>query len=92
LDLARPCAAQLWAKHRCSDWPKSTANGNGYYKYQWWGRLKPDGSYDFIAIGHLGQRIYISPQRQAVAVRFGISDEGVDAWEDVLASVIANLP
>lgn len=70
-----------------SDWPAS----NGYYKYQWWGKLKPDGSYDFMAIGHAGQRIYISPQNRAIAVRFGISDEGVDAWEDVLANVIAQV-
>jgi CubicO group peptidase (beta-lactamase class C family) len=70
-----------------SDWPAS----NGYYKYQWWGKIKPDGSYDFIAVGHLGQRIYVSPQHRAVLVRFGISDEGVDAWEDVLASVIAKV-
>lgn len=70
-----------------SNWPES----NGYYKYQWWGKLKPDGNYDFMAIGHLGQRIYVSPQNRAIAVRFGISDEGVDAWEEVLASVIAKV-
>jgi CubicO group peptidase (beta-lactamase class C family) len=71
-----------------STWPES----GGYYKYQWWGKLKPDGSYDFMATGHSGQWIYVSPQKRAIAVRFGISDEGVDAWEDVLANVIANLP
>lgn len=70
-----------------SSWPKS----HGYYKYQWWGKFKPDGSYDFMAIGHLGQRIYVSPQNRAIVVRFGISDEGVDAWEEVLASVIAKM-
>lgn len=74
-----------------SDWREANASGIGYYKYQWWGRLKPDGSYDFMAIGHLGQRIYVSPQYRAVAVRFGISDEGVDAWEEVLASVITKV-
>jgi CubicO group peptidase (beta-lactamase class C family) len=70
-----------------SNWPQS----GGYYKYQWWGKLNPDGSYDFVAVGHLGQRIYVSPQNRAIAVRFGFSDEGVDAWEDILASVIANV-
>jgi hypothetical protein len=39
-------------------------------------------------VGHLGQRIYASPQNNAAVVRFGITDEGVDSWEDVLASVI----
>jgi CubicO group peptidase (beta-lactamase class C family) len=77
-----------WRAHTWfSNWPES----NGYYKYQWWGKIKPDGSYDFMAIGHLGQRIYVSPQNRAVAVRFGISDEGVDAWEEVLASVVAKV-
>ena len=75
-----------------SDWREANASGIGYYKYQWWGKLRPDGSYDFIAVGHLGQRIYVSPQNNAVAVRFGISDEGVDAWEEVLADVIAKVP
>jgi CubicO group peptidase (beta-lactamase class C family) len=70
-----------------SDWPQS----GGYYKYQWWGKVKPDGSYDFMAIGHHGQRIYVSPQKRAVVVRFGISEGGVDAWEEVLANVIAQM-
>jgi hypothetical protein len=39
-------------------------------------------------VGHLGQRIYVSPPNNAVVVRFGISDEGVDSWEDVLASIL----
>jgi CubicO group peptidase (beta-lactamase class C family) len=75
--------ANTWFSH----WPES----NGYYKYQWWGKLNPNGSYDFIAIGHNGQRIYVSPQNRAIVVRFGISEGGVDAWEDVLASVIAKV-
>jgi CubicO group peptidase (beta-lactamase class C family) len=80
--------ANTWFSH----WREATASGSGYYKYQWWGKLKPDGSYDFIAMGHLGQHIYVSPQNKAVIVRFGISDQGVDAWEEVLASVIAKVP
>jgi CubicO group peptidase (beta-lactamase class C family) len=71
-----------------SNWPAS----GGYYKYQWWGKNKPDGSYDFMAFGHHGQQIYISPQNRTVAVRFGISEGGIDAWEEVIASVIAKLP
>ena len=55
------------------------------------GKLKPDGSYDFCAVGHLGQRIYVSPPNKAVVVRFGISDEGVDSWEDVLASIVEKI-
>jgi CubicO group peptidase (beta-lactamase class C family) len=67
-----------------SDWKEAGA----YYKYQWWGKIEPDGSYDFVALGHLGQRIYVSPQNNTVVVRFGITDEGVDSWEGVLESVV----
>ncbi|HEU5102851.1 MAG TPA: serine hydrolase [Roseiflexaceae bacterium] len=74
---------------RANTWFTDWKEANGYYKYLWWGKLKDDGSYDHIAWGHFGQRIYVSPQNNAVAVRFGISDEGVDSWDDVLASVIA---
>jgi CubicO group peptidase (beta-lactamase class C family) len=78
-----------WRAHTWfTNWPES----NGYYKYQWWGKSKPDAGYDFMAMGHLGQRIYVSPQNRAVAVRFGISEGGVDAWEEVIASVSAKLP
>lgn len=83
-----PNGSSAWRAHTWfSNWPQA----DGYYKYQWWGKLKPDGSYDYIAVGHNGQRIYISPQNHAVVVRFGISDGGVDAWEDVLASVVAKV-
>ena len=71
-----------------TNWREASPGVTGYYKYQWWGRVKPDGSYDFMAIGHLGQRIYVSPQNNTVVVRYGISDKGVDSWEDVLASVV----
>lgn len=79
--------ANTWFSH----WRSATESGSGYYKYQWWGKLKPDGSYDFIAMGHGGQLIYVSPQNNAVAVRFGISEGGVDAWEELLVSVIAQV-
>jgi CubicO group peptidase (beta-lactamase class C family) len=61
----------------------------GYYKYMWWGKRKDDGGYDYMAQGHLGQWIAVSPQERVIVVRFGISDEGVDAWEDVIEGVIA---
>jgi hypothetical protein len=44
-----------------------------------------------MAQGKRGQWIVVSPQARTVVVRFGISDEGVDAWEDVLANVIAKV-
>ena len=76
---------RLW--HSDADWKEA----NGYYKYLWWGKLKPDGSYDFMAQGKRGQRIVVSPQERMVVVRFGIDDEGVDSWADVLESVITKV-
>ena len=73
--------------HSYASWKEA----NGYYKYLWWGKLKPDGSYDFMAQGKRGQWIVVSPQARVVVVRFGIDDEGVDAWEDMLESVIAKV-
>lgn len=69
------------------DWKRA----NGYYKYMWWGRLNPDGSYDYAAQGHLGQRICISPQEQVIIVRFGLDEGGVDSWADVFQSLAAKV-
>jgi CubicO group peptidase (beta-lactamase class C family) len=67
------------------------AERNGYYKYLWWGKRNPDGSYTYEAHGKRGQRIAVSPSTGAVVVRFGLDLGGVDAWEDVTASVIARV-
>lgn len=45
--------------------------GTGYYKYMWWGFMREDGSYDFMAEGDKGQFIYISPDKNLVIVRNG---------------------
>ena len=65
----------------------------GYYGYMWWGPQRPDGSYDFAAMGHLGQYIMISPDENIIMVRHGISEEGegrweVDDWGDVFLSLV----
>ena len=96
----RQIISEKWVRESTSPDPNDkrywrTAPGwkesDGYYKYLWWGKLKPDGGYDFMAQGHLGQMIYVSPEANAIVVRHGISDGGVDRWDDVLASVIARL-
>jgi CubicO group peptidase (beta-lactamase class C family) len=68
-----------------SEWKEA----NGYYKCLWWGMLRPDGSYEYAAQGHLGQWIYISPQEKAIIVRFGLDEGGVDSWPEVLREVAA---
>jgi len=48
------------------------SDGNGFYKYFWWGIQRDDG-YDYLAEGNLGQFIYISPRKNLIIVRFGES-------------------
>jgi CubicO group peptidase (beta-lactamase class C family) len=64
--------------------------GVGYYKYMWWGRLRVDASYDFMARGNYGQYIYVSPVRNMVIVRFGVERGQVDSWQQVLQGVADN--
>lgn len=45
--------------------------GTGYYKYMWWGVLRDDGTYDYMAEGDKGQFIYVSPDENLVLVRNG---------------------
>jgi len=73
--------------HSDSDW----RDANGYYKYMWWGRTHPDGGYDYAALGHLGQWIYVSPQTNVIIVRFGFDEGGVDSWMDVFQNLAAEI-
>ena len=59
------------------------ANGQGYYKYMWWGIQRDAENYDFMALGNHGQFIYVSPQSNLVIVRFGESYGefgGAEGW------------
>ena len=49
------------------------ADGQGYYKYMWWGIQRDEQNYDFIALGNHGQFIYISPSKNLIILRFGES-------------------
>lgn len=73
--------------HSAAEWK----NAGGYYKYLWWGVHRPDGTYDFVARGHLGQRIYVAPAYGMVIVRFGFDEGGVDSWEYVMMDIIADV-
>jgi len=71
-----------------TDWKQAS----GYYKYLWWGRVRPDGSYVYMARGGLQhQWIYVSPQDRVVIVRFGLVEGAADSWPDVFESLIAKL-
>ena len=96
----RQIISEDWVTESTSPDPKDTRpwdsdeeweEANGYYKYLWWGKPVAKGSYDYVARGHFGQRIYVSPRNNAIVVRFGFTDEGVDSWDDILATVIAKM-
>jgi CubicO group peptidase (beta-lactamase class C family) len=63
----------------------------GYYKYQWWGIPLKTGGYAYAAHGHLGQLIAVFPQDHLIVVRFGITDGGVDSWDEVALDIAAKL-
>ena len=61
-------------------------NGQGYYKYMWWGIQRDEQNYDFMALGNHGQFIYISPQKNLIILRFGETYgdiHGADNWVDM---------
>jgi CubicO group peptidase (beta-lactamase class C family) len=69
-------------------WPE---NG-GYYGYHWWGLKKDDGTFDFMARGHLGQIIYVSPEKNMVVVRFGSEPDSNVLWFDVIQFLVNQMP
>lgn len=62
-------------------------DSGGYYRYHWWGRSRAEGHYEFMAIGHLGQFIYICPQTRVVIVRNGDGEGPVDDWPALLQAL-----
>ena len=69
------------------------ANGQGYYKYMWWGIQRDAQNYDFMALGNHGQFIYISPQKNLIILRFGESYgeiDGAQRWVDMFYEFATN--
>jgi CubicO group peptidase (beta-lactamase class C family) len=93
----RQVISEAWVKESTSPDPNDTrpwdlddegwSDSGRYYKYFWWGMPNGDGTYDYVARGHLGQRVYVSPRDNVVIVRFGIED-GIEKWEDVFRNMI----
>lgn len=68
------------------------ANGQGYYKYMWWGIQRSEKNYDFMALGNHGQFIYISPQKNLIILRFGESYGeygGAQGWLDLFYGFVS---
>jgi len=64
-----------------------------YYKYFWWGYRGAEGDYDYAAVGHLGQLIFISPKNDVVIVRFGKKSglPGSLDWTDLFRNMASML-
>jgi CubicO group peptidase (beta-lactamase class C family) len=61
----------------------TTEGSVGYYQYQWW---LPSKNGDFMAIGILGQYIYVNPSKNLIIVRLG-KTEGKTDWEGVFLNL-----
>ena len=57
-------------------------NGSAwYYQYQWW---LPSKKGDFMAIGILGQYIYVNPNKNLIIVRLGKKEGDINWWKLLL--------
>ncbi len=64
---------------------------NGYYGYWWWGLKREKGLYDAMARGHLGQLIFIRPDKKVIIVRNGKSRASVDWWPGIFQQIADRL-
>ena len=66
----------------------TTQNRAGNYQYQWWIPNK-DGS--FQAEGHLGQYIYVHPEKELVIVRLGKNYGKTGSWTSISKGIASKL-
>ncbi len=74
-----------WVKRSVTfDRPKN----NGIYSYQWWHNRGPDGQTpDFMAVGLLGQYIYVHPQSGIIIVRLGKQEGKHTDWKRMFLAI-----
>jgi CubicO group peptidase (beta-lactamase class C family) len=88
-----------------ADWVAITTEDNGlikdssiYYGYMWWGEKCNPNSKDYLAMGNLGQYIYVSPAKNLVIVRnaesYGVKSEGEEwvVWADAFCHFAKSIP
>ena len=66
------------------------SRGNGYYKYLWWGNKTERGD-DYFAMGIRGQVMYVSPRKNAIALRLGKRWGIRDWWPRILKNLVDQL-
>jgi CubicO group peptidase (beta-lactamase class C family) len=65
---------------------------HAYYRRAWWVTAAHAGRpHAVAATGHLGQFIYIYPERNVIIVRFGAHMGGVDRWSEVFDGIVRAL-
>lgn len=63
------------------------SNGSAwYYQYQWW---LPTDQGDFMAVGILGQYVYVNPSKNLIIVRLG-KNHGKAKWRELLVKIAEN--
>ena len=74
---------------------KSKESKDSFYAYQWWhtpetkdGKLKQD--VDFYMQGHLGQYVYMEPEKNIIVVRLGKNRDQV-YWDGLLKELVDNI-
>jgi CubicO group peptidase (beta-lactamase class C family) len=62
---------------------------DGYYQYHWWGTRRPGGYYDYTAVGHLGQYIFVRPDQNLIIARFGRETKTSVNWFEKFQEIAA---
>lgn len=88
-----------------AEWVAKSARDNGliqnapiYYGYMWWGEKCNPNSQDFLALGNLGQFIYVSPAKNLIIVRngeeYGVKSTGEEwvVWAELFCQFAKSLP
>ena len=88
-----------------AEWVAESTRDNGlikdapiYYGYMWWGEKCNPGSQDFLAMGNLGQFVYLSPAKNLIIVRngerYGVQSKGEEwmVWGDIFCQFAKALP
>jgi CubicO group peptidase (beta-lactamase class C family) len=88
-----------------ADWVTLSTRDNGlikaapiYYGHMWWGENCNPDSQDFLAMGNLGQFVYVSPAKNLIIVRngerYGVESKGEEwmVWVDIFCQFAKTLP
>ncbi len=69
----------------------TSAGSSWDYQYMWW-LISPDRS-DFMAVGHLGQFLYVNPDAKIIVVRLGdgMGNLSLEEWKEVFLSLSDNV-